>query len=73
MTQPTDPFDKAKEPRCESGAGFENSPLAPRSGDVFKSPERKNYGWICPRCGFVFAPTVPSCLRCVGKIKKEGD
>ena len=50
---------------------YKESPLAPRSGDVFKSPERKNYGWICPKCGAVYAPTVPSCLRCVGKRKES--
>jgi uncharacterized OB-fold protein len=23
-----------------------------------------NEGWICPKCGHVYAPSVPDCSRC---------
>ena len=26
-----------------------------------------NYGWICPKCGAVYAPFMPYCTRCVGQ------
>ena len=33
-----------------------------------------NYGWICPKCGRVYAPTQTMCLYCGGgSISKQTD
>ena len=33
-----------------------------------------NYGWICPKCGRVYAPTQMTCLYCGGdSISKQAD
>lgn len=29
------------------------------------------YGWVCPKCGRVYAPQVTLCAYCNKKIKKE--
>ena len=31
----------------------------------------EHYGWICPRCGMVFAPTQPLCPFCKHKKDRE--
>lgn len=33
-------------------------------------PEGAAVGWVCPRCGSVWAPRTPSCFTC-NKPKKE--
>lgn len=30
-----------------------------------------NYGWICPKCGSVYAPTQTECYRCAPATKYE--
>ena len=30
-----------------------------------------NYGWICPKCGSVYAPTQHECYRCAPSTKYE--
>ena len=30
-----------------------------------------NYGWICPKCGSVYAPTQTECYRCAPVTKYE--
>lgn len=37
--------------------GFGDSPM----------PAFGNVGWICPKCGRVYAPTTPSCFVCGGE------
>ena len=29
------------------------------------------YGWICPKCGRVYAPSQETCLYCCGGIQDE--
>ena len=31
----------------------------------------RNYGWVCPKCGRVYAPKVTICAYCNNKLKKE--
>lgn len=28
------------------------------------TPAPSQYGWICPKCGRVYSPTVPTCMSC---------
>lgn len=28
---------------------------------------QNNNGWICPKCGGVYAPSTPSCFQCTPK------
>ena len=32
-----------------------------------------NEGWICPKCGRVYNPLVPSCGNCNNKITKTNE
>lgn len=32
-------------------------------------PVNPQYGWVCPKCGAVYAPFMPNCTRCVGQDK----
>lgn len=36
----------------------------------YKPPE---YGWICPKCGGVYAPFMPQCTKCIGEDKYSTD
>lgn len=31
----------------------------------YSIPPQSNGGWVCPKCGGVFAPTTPGCFNCV--------
>lgn len=33
----------------------------------FVEPAPRDRGWVCPKCGSVYAPYVPSCYQCSRK------
>lgn len=35
------------------------------------SPSNQKTGWICPRCGKVYAPYIMECIKCNNKVIME--
>lgn len=46
-----------------SGESHHCGPIQSDSGTGSVLPQ---YGWMCPRCGSVWAPHTPECLTCNG-------
>ena len=57
------PWSYPTEPSTSLGVPIHNSHVL-GIGEVRITKEQPKYGWICPKCGLVWAPQIDCCNRC---------
>lgn len=60
-------YASAQCPWCQLDSGGHHEPHCPLHPDNKPiTPAAYGYGWVCPKCGAVYGPTVSECYRCNG-------